>query len=62
MQQDDEFPGAKFRIDGNALFVEFKDTVPLPDRQAICKALAAKLFDNSEVAITVVPKKTHAQT
>jgi hypothetical protein len=57
VQQDDEFPGVKFRIDGNSLFVEFDVSIPAADQEAITNALAAKLFDNSEVKVTVLPQR-----
>lgn len=57
MQQDDEFPGVKFRIDGNSLFVEFDVSIPLADQEHIAKQLASKLFDDSEVRLTIIPQK-----
>lgn len=57
MQQDDEFPGVKFRIDGNALFVQFDESIPIAEQDDMTRQLAAKLFDNSEVRVEVIPTK-----
>jgi len=57
VQQDDEFPGVKFRIDSNSLFVEFDGSIPISERDEITRQLAAKLFDDSEVRVTVIPAK-----
>lgn len=57
MEQHDEYPGVTFRIDSNSLFVEFDQSVPVTDREGITKDLAAKLFDDSEVMVTIMPDK-----
>jgi hypothetical protein len=57
MQHHDEFPGVMFRIDGNSLFVEFDDSITVADQDRIAKELAAKLFDDSEVHVTIIPQK-----
>lgn len=57
MQQHDEFPGVSFRIDSNSLFVEFDQSVRVAERDDLTKDLAAKLFDDSEVKVIIMPDK-----
>jgi hypothetical protein len=57
LEQHDEYPGVRFRIDSNSLFVEFDQSVPVAEREGITKDLAAKLFDDSEVTVTIMPDK-----
>ena len=57
MQQHEEYPGVRFRIDSNSLFVEFDQSIPVAEREGITKDLTAKLFDDSEVMVTIMPDK-----
>ena len=57
LEQHEEFVGVRFRIDSNSLFVEFDQSVPVVERDGITKDLAAKLFDDSEVKVTIMPDK-----